>query len=213
MTLMRQSVIFAALIVGALIIEAGILVWFFDDRQSEDEPLIRKGVESSFGDTATCGETSASGAASNARFDDAKRFAVEVPPTWKSNADGSVVTLIKKNGRATLSVGRARPGDLLVALEDLRTSLRRSYRYLDVTSIEPLILDGCPARSLAGRVRNSRGASLAFEGVVVAGPTDNYVIAGFLERGSEPRLDAKVERVIESVRFYLSEDGDPPARS
>ncbi len=215
MNLPRQSVIFAALIVGALVVEVTILVWFFGDRNgSDDEPTITDDrVESPFDDTADCGETSPAGSTSNARFDDAKRFAVEVPREWRSKTDGSVVTLNKKNGRATLSVGRARSGDLSFALEDLRASLRRSYRDLNVTSEKPFVLDGCPARSIEGRARNRQGASLNFEGVVVSGPTDNFVIAGFLERGSEPRLDTRVGRVIRSVRFYFSAEGDRAARS
>jgi len=212
MILTRQSMFFAALILGALIVEVAILVWFFDERAGDD-PVIRDGVESPFDDTTACGDAALSGATGNVRFDKAKRFAVEVPPTWVSRAEGSVVTLNKKNGRATISVGRARPGDLLQALTDLRASLRRSYRNLTVNSVEALVLDGCPARSVAGRARNRRGARLVFEGVVVSGPTDNFVIAGFFERGSEPRLDQELERVIRSVRFYLSEAGDRRARS
>lgn len=212
MTLTRQNVVFAMLIVTALIAEVAILVWFFDERAGDD-PVIGDAVESPFDDAAACGEASPIVAPSNARFDDFKRFAVEVPPAWKSKTEGSVVTLSKKNGRAALSVGRARAGDLLQALEDLRASLRRSYRKLDVIRVEPLSLDGCPARSLAGRARNTKGARLRFEGVVVAGPTDNYVIAGFHARDSAPRLDAELDRVIRSVRFYLSEAGDQRPRS
>ena len=212
MTLTRQNLFFASLILGALVIEVAILVWFFDER-SDDDPVIRNGAESRIDDTAGCGDTAISDTTSNVRFDNARRFAVEVPPTWNGRAQGSVVTLNKKNGRATLSVGSARAGDLLQALTDLRGSLRRSYRDLDVTSMEPFLLDGCPARSVAGRARNRKGARLEFEGIVVSGPTDNFVIAGFLERGAEPRLDEELERVIRSVRFYLSEAGDRRARS
>ena len=206
----RQRVVFAAMIFAALVVEVAILVWFFGDRNgSDDEPGTSDGrFESPLGQTAACGEVSPAGSAPNARFDDAKRFAIEVPPEWRSKTDGSVVTLTKKNGRATLSVGRARSGELSLALDDLRSSLRRSYRNLNVTTVEPLLLDGCPARSIEGRARNRQGANLNYEGVVVSGPTDNFVIAGFLERGSEPRLDARVGRVIRSVRFYLSADGD-----
>jgi hypothetical protein len=212
MTLTRQNVIFAALIIGALIVEVAILLWFFDER-AEDDPVTRGVVDSQFDETAPCGDTSPPVAPSDTRFDDSKRFAVSVPPQWKSKTDGSVVTLRMKNGRAALSVGRARAGDLLQALEDLRASLRRSYKSLDVTSIEPLTLDGCPARSVAGRARNRNGALLNFEGVVVAGPTDNFVIAGFHASDSEPRMEAELDRVIRSVRFYLSEAGDRLPRS
>lgn len=211
MTPTRQSLVFAGLIVGALVLEVAILMWFFGGPDgSDDEPVTRGRVESDLDETVACGQTSLSGAPSNARFDDARLFAIEVPPAWESTVDGSVVTLEKKNGRATLSVGRARSGDLSAALRELRSSLSRTYRELRVISAKPLVLDGCPARSVAGRARNGLGASLNFKGVVVAGPTDNFVIAGFLERGSEPRLNAKVQRVIRSVRLYLS---DQPARS
>lgn len=215
MILTRQRVVFAALIVGALVVEVAILVWFFGDRNgSDDESTITDDrVESPLDETAACGEVSPAGSAPNARFGDARRFAIEVPSAWTSRSEGSVVTLNKKNGRATLSVGRARPGDLSAALLDLRASLRRTYRDLNVTRERPFILDGCPARSIEGRARNRQGASLNFEGVVVSGPTDNFVIAGFLERGSEPRLDARVGRVIRSARFYFSAEGDPAARS
>jgi hypothetical protein len=212
MILTRQSLVFAALILGALIIEVAILVWFFDER-AEDDPVLRDVVESPFGESAACGDASPSDAAPNYRFGSSKRFAVEVPPTWKSKSEGSVVTLSKRNGRATLSLGRARSGDLLQALQDLRAHLRRSYRDLAVTSIEPITIDGCPGRSVAGRALNRNGARLNFEGVVVAGPTDNFVIAAFHERGSEPRLNATMQRVIRSVRFYLSEEGDQRPRS
>jgi hypothetical protein len=212
MNLSRQSLVFAALLLGALIIEVAILVWFFDER-AEDDPVLGDVVESPFDETAACGDASPTGAAPNFRFDSSKHFAVEVPPTWRSKSEGSVVTLSKRNGRATLSLGRARSGDLLQALQDLRANLRRSYRDLAVTSIEPSTIDGCPARSVAGRALNQNGARLNFEGVVVAGPTDNFVIAGFHERGSEPRLNATLQRVIRSVRFYLSEDADQRPRS
>ena len=212
MNLFRQNLLFAGLIVVALVVEVAILVWFFDDR-ADDDPVTAGTPESRFDQSIECGQTSLSGAPSNVRFDQGQRLAVKVPPKWNSRAEGSVVTVNKKNGRATLSVGLARPGGLLEALEDLRASLRRSYPNLKVTSTEPFLLDGCPARSVAGRARNRHGASLSFESVVVAGPNDNFVLAGFLERGSEPRLESKLERVIRSVRFYLSEDGDRRARS
>ncbi|CAN5506179.1 hypothetical protein BH20ACT23_BH20ACT23_03840 [soil metagenome] len=209
MTTTRRRVIFVALVTGALLLEVAILVWFFSVPDSVDEPTNNdEKIESSLDGVPSCGVTPLDASAPNARFDEAKRFAIEVPPAWTSKTDRSLVTLNKKNGRATLSVGRARSGDLSAALGDLRTSLRRSYRKLNVTSIEQLVLDGCPARSIAGRARNSRGAGLNFEGVVVSGPTDNFVIAGFLERGSEPGLDNRVGRVVRSVRFYLSADGD-----
>jgi hypothetical protein len=212
MNLFRQNLLFAGLIVVALVVEVAILVWFFDDR-ADDDPVTAGRPESRFGQTIECGQTSHSSGPSNVRFDEAQRLAVKVPPKWNSTAEGSVVTVNKKDGRATLSVGLARPGSLLEALEDLRASLRRSYADLEVESAEPFLLDGCSARSVAGRARNRHGASLSFEGVVVAGPTDNFVLAGFLERDSEPRLEAKLERVIRSVRFYLSEAGDRRSRS
>src|SRR5665809_4563 len=98
MTFTLQRVIFAALIVGALVVEVAILMWFFGDRNgSDDEPTITDDrVESPFDETAGCGETSPAGSAPNARFDDAKRFAIEVPREWWSKSDGSVVTLPKK---------------------------------------------------------------------------------------------------------------------
>ena len=207
MTLFRQNLLFASLIVVALVVEVAILMWFFDDRVDND-PVTTRGPDSSFGETSECGQVSPSSEPSNVRFDEGQRLAVKVPPKWSSRTEGSVVTVNKKNGRATLSVGLARQGGLLDALEDLRANLRRSYSNLEVTSTQPLLLDGCPAHSVAGRARNRHGARLSFEGVVVAGPTDNFVLAGFLERGSEPRLGAKLDQVIRSVRFYLSESGD-----
>jgi hypothetical protein len=213
MTLFRQNLLFAGLIVIALVVEVAILVWFFDER-NDDDAVIGSGPESRLGETTDeCGQASPSREPSNVRFDEGRRLAVKVPPKWTSRAEGSVVTVNKKNGEATLSVGLARPGGLLEALEDLRASLRRSYPNLEVTSVEPLSLDGCPARSVAGRARNRHGASLNFDAVVVAGPTENFVLAGFLERGTEPRLESKLDRVIQSVRFYLSEFGDRRARS
>ena len=213
MTPTRQNILFAALIVGALVVEVLILVWFFGGSEESDEPVIADRSEERFGNTEECGKPPLSVSAPGARFDEAKRFAVEVPRAWNSEADGSIVKLTKKNGRATLSVGRAQPGALSTAFEDLRESLRLSYEDLDITSDDWLVLDGCPARSVKGTARNRRGAALNFEGVVVAGPADNFVIAGFLERNAEPRLDAQVRRLVRSVRFYLSEDRDPPARS
>jgi hypothetical protein len=209
MIVTRERVIIAVMIIAALVLEAAILVWFFSDQDaSDDEPFIGDGVQSPLEETAACGETLPVASAPNVRFGEARRFAIEVPPAWTSKQKGTVVLLNKKNGRATLSVGRARSGKLSVALEDLRASLRRSYRKLNVTRAEPLVLDGCPALSIAGRARNRLGASLNFEGAVVSGPTDNFVIAGFLERGAEPRLDERVGRVIRSVRFFLSAEED-----
>ncbi len=211
MTHFRQHLLFAGLFVIALIVQVAILVWFLDERK-DDDPVIRGEAGPRFGETIECGQASPSGQPSNVRFDEGQRLAVKVPPKWSSKAEGSVVTVNKKNGGATLSVGLARPGGLLEALEDLRASLRRSYPNLEVTSVEPLLLDGCPARSVAGRARNRHGASLNFEAAVVAGPTDNFVLAGFLERGRPPRLESNLDRVIRSIRFYLSEFGDRRAR-
>ena len=44
-------------------------------------------------ETAACGDTSPPVAPSDTRFDASKRFAVSVPPQWKSKTDGSVVTV------------------------------------------------------------------------------------------------------------------------
>jgi hypothetical protein len=206
MILTRQSLILAALVVGALVLEAAILIWFFNGGGSDDpstSPV--PAPESRFTETDHCGSVSPAKSETRSRLVRGRGYAVEVPAQWKSDVDGSLITLTKRNGRATLSLGRARSGDLSGALNDLRASLRRTYPHLEVTRVEPILLDGCPARSILGRAGNRLGARLSFESVVVSGPTDNFVIAGFLERGAEPQLDSEVSRAIRSVELFVSE--------
>jgi hypothetical protein len=204
MIVSRQSLILAALVVAALLIEAAILIWFFDGGGSDD-PVTSRAPGSRFTETDRCGSVSPVEDESRSRLLRGRGYAVEIPARWTSEVEGSVITLTKRNGRATLSFGRARSGDLLGALNDLRASLRRTYPRLNVTRVEPILLDGCPARSILGRASNRLGARLSFESVVVSGPTDNYVIAGFLERGAEPQLDSEVSRAIRSVELFVSE--------
>ncbi|MGH2698919.1 MAG: hypothetical protein ACRDJL_06950 [Actinomycetota bacterium] len=212
MTLTRQRVILAALIAGALVLEVGLLVWLFSDPNgSDDPPKSGRDTGSQITGAAGCGGAAPADRPSGGRVVATRHFAIEVPQAWDGAVEGEVVTLTKKDGRATLSVGRARPGDLAGALEDLRATLRRTYTHLEVTNLEPLLIDGCPGRSIVGRARNRRAAQLNFEGVVIEGPFENFVIAGFLERGSEPALDAQVAGLIRSVRF--SPSGGEPARS
>lgn len=208
MTSARQRATFTTLMIGALVLEVAVLVWLVSISVSDDEPIDHDRIESSLEGTATCGAVSPMAAPTDAILDTTRRFAIEVPPSWDSESGRQVVILTKKNGRATLSIGYARRGDLTTALEVLRVSLLRSYSNVEVTAAEPFLLDGCPARSVSGKARNSQGVALNFESVVVAGPTDNFVIAGFLERGSEADLDTEVERLIRSVRFYLPNPED-----
>jgi hypothetical protein len=208
MILTRRNLILAAIVVGALVLEAAILIWFFNggDEDSDDPSTARAPApESRLTENDRCGSVSSQRGETNSRFVRSRGYAVEVPARWKSDVEGSVITLTKRNGRASLSLGRARPGDLAGALDDLRASLRRTYPHLEVTRVEPILLDGCPARSILGRAGNRLGARLNFESVVVSGPTANFVIAGFLERGAEPRLDSEVSRAIRSVELFVSE--------
>ncbi len=211
MTPARQRAIFTTLMIGALVLEAAVLVWLVSISVSDDEPIDHDRIESSLEGTTGCGAVwpmAPMAPPTNALLDSTRRFAIEVPRSWDSDAGRQVVILTKKNGRATLSIGYARRGDLEAAFEVLRESLLRSYSDVEVAVAEPLLLDGCPARSVNGKARNSQGVALTFESVVVAGPTDNFVIAGFLERGSQAGLDNEVERLIRSVRFYLPNPED-----
>jgi hypothetical protein len=211
MIISRQSLILAAVILGALILEAVILWWFFGGSGSDDNPTSRDSLpEARLEETAGCGSISLAGGEGNSSFVRGSHYAIEVPAAWEGDLDGSVVTLTKRNGRATLSIGRARPGELSGALDDLRDSLRRTYPRLEVTRVEPILIDGCPARWILGRAANRRGARLSFEGVVVSAPTGNFVMAGFRERGAEPQLDFELSRTIRSVEFLVA---DARARS
>jgi hypothetical protein len=206
MILTRRDLVLAAILVGALVLEAAILIWFFDVGDSDDPSTSRVPTpESQLTEEDRCGSVSPSEGETHSRQFRSRGYAVEIPARWNSDVEGSVITLTKRNGRATLSLGRARPGDLAGALDDLRASLRRTYPHLEVTRVQPILLDGCPARSILGRAGNRLGARLNFESVVVSGPTDNFVIAGFLERGAEPQLDSEVSRVIRSVELFVSE--------
>lgn len=207
MTPARQRAIFSTLMIGALVLEVAVLAWLISVSVSDDEPIDYDRIESSLEGTAACGAVSPT-TPTDALLDTTRRFAIEVPPSWTSESGRQIVILTKKNGRATLSIGYARRGDLQRAFEVLLASLRRSYRDVEVVSAEPLLLDGCSARSVSGKARNSQGVVLNFESVVVAGPTDNFIIAGFLERGSQANLDTEVEGLIRSVRFYLPNPED-----
>jgi hypothetical protein len=129
---------------------------------------------------------------------DEGRYAVEVPQGWDGAARGSVVTLWDRGGRARLAVGLAPAGGLTSALDDLRSNLGRSYRGLHVTGLSQLEVGGCPAQSIVGRALNRDGVRLSFEGMVVAGPENNYALAGFVVRGAERSDD--LNRAIRSIR-------------
>jgi hypothetical protein len=126
-------------------------------------------------------------------------YAVAVPQGWEGSARGSVVTLSDKRGRARLAVGLAPAGDLTSALDDLRSNLGRSYRGLHVTGLSQLEVGGCPARSIVGRALTQDGVRLSFEGMVVAGPENNYALAGFVVRGAERRLGDDLNRAMRSL--------------
>ena len=159
--------------------------------QSQDEPN-------------ECG--SAHDAASQIRAD-AGRYAVAVPQGWDGRARGSVVKLWDKASRARLAVGLAPSGSLTSALVDLRSSLGRAYRRLHVTRTDQLEVGGCPARSIAGRVLNRNGLSLSFRGMVVAGPENNYALAGFVVRGAEGRLSDDLNRAMRSISAHAPGSG------
>jgi hypothetical protein len=93
-------------------------------------------------------------------------------------------------------------GALTSALDDLRSNLRRSYRGLHVTGRDQLEVGGCPARAIAGRALNDAGVRLSFEGMVVAGPENNYALAGFVVRGTEARLSDDLSRAMRSIRSH-----------
>ncbi len=133
---------------------------------------------------------------------DEGRFAVALPQGWDGSSRGSVVELWDKGGRARLAVGLAPTGALTSALGDLRSRLVRSYRGLHVTGRDQLEVGGCPARAIAGRALNEAGVRLSFEGMVVAGPENNYALAGFVVRGAERRLAGDLSRAMRSLRSH-----------
>jgi hypothetical protein len=133
---------------------------------------------------------------------DEGRYAVALPRGWDGEARGSVVELWDKRGRARLAVGLAPTGGLTSALGDLRSNLRRSYRGLQVTGQDQLEVGGCPARAIAGRALNEAGVRLSFEGMVVAGPENNYALAGFVVRGAERALARDLDRAMHSIRAH-----------
>jgi hypothetical protein len=146
-----------------------------------------------------CG--SAHEAASQIRADSG-RFAVAVPQGWDGRARGSVVKLWDKASQARLAVGLAPSGPLTSALVDLRSSIGRAYRRLHVTQQDELEVGGCRARSIAGRVLNRDGLWLSFKGLVVAGPENNYALAGFVVRGAERRLSDDLNRAMRSISAH-----------
>src|SRR5919106_4142103 len=161
--------------------------------QSQDEPN-------------GCG--SAHDAAAQIRAD-AGRYAVAIPQGWDGRARGSVVKLWDKASRARLEVGLAPSGTLTSALLDLRSSLHRAYRGLRVTRRNRLEVGGCPARSIAGRALNRDGLRLSFRGMVVAGPENNYALAGFVVRGAERWLSDDLNRAMRSIRAYAPGSNQP----
>jgi hypothetical protein len=130
------------------------------------------------------------------------RYVVALPQGWNGSSRGSVVELWDKGGRARLAVGLAPTGALTSALGDLRSRLVRSYRGLHVTGRDQLEVGGCPARAIAGRALNEAGVRLSFEGMVVAGPENNYALAGFVVRGAERRLAGDLSRAMRSLRSH-----------
>jgi hypothetical protein len=133
---------------------------------------------------------------------DEGRYAVAIPQGWDGRARGSVVKLWDKASRARLAVGLAPSGTLTSALLDLRSSLHRAYRGLRVTRRNRLEVGGCPARSIAGRVLNRNGLRLSFKGLVVAGPENNYALAGFVVRGAERRISNDLTRAMRSISAH-----------
>ena len=151
------------------------------------------------GEPNDCG--SAHQAASQIRADGG-RYAVAVPQGWDGRARGSVVKLWDRASQARLAVGLAPSGPLTSALVDLRSNLGRAYRGVHVTRQDQLEVGGCPARSIAGRVLNRNGLRLSFRGMVVAGPENNYALAGFLVRGAERRLSDDLNRAMRSISAH-----------
>jgi hypothetical protein len=133
---------------------------------------------------------------------DAGRYTVAVPQGWDWQARGSVVKLWDKASQVRLAVGLAPSGPLTSALVDLRSSLGRAYRGVHVTRRDQLEVGGCRARSIAGRVLNRDGLRLSFKGMVVAGPENNYALAGFVVRGAERRLSDDLNRAMRSISAH-----------
>jgi hypothetical protein len=146
-----------------------------------------------------CG--SAHEAASQIRADSGL-YTVAVPQGWDGRASGSVVKLWDKASQARLAVGLAPSGPLTSALVDLRSSLERAYQRLHVTRQDELEVGGCRARSIAGRVLDRDGLRLSFKGMVVAGPENNYALAGFVVRGAERRLSDDLNRAMRSISAH-----------
>jgi hypothetical protein len=132
----------------------------------------------------------------------AGRYAIAVPRGWDGRTRGSVVKLWDKASRARLAVGLAPSGPLTSALVDLRSNLGRAYPRLRVTRTDQLEIGGCRARSIAGRVLNRDGLRLSFKGLVVAGPENNYALAGFVVRGAERRLSDDLNRAMRSISAH-----------
>jgi hypothetical protein len=132
----------------------------------------------------------------------AGRYTVAVPQGWDGRARGSVVKMWDRASRARLAVGLAPSGSLTSALVDLRSNLGRAYPRVRVTRTDQLDVGGCRARSIAGRVLNRDGLSLSFKGMVVAGPEDNYALAGFVVRGAERRLSDDLNRAMRSISAH-----------
>jgi hypothetical protein len=187
----------AVLVAALVLVGMGVLLF---GNVGEDSAGTGGNRAAATGRPNDCGRVHQS-APSQVRADEG-RYTVALPQGWDGEARGSVVTLWDKRGRGRLAVGLAPTGALTSALDDLRSNLWRSYRELRVTRRGQLEVGGCPARAIAGRALNEAGVRLSFEGMVVAGPENNYALAGFVVRGAERALGRDLDRAMRSIRSH-----------
>jgi hypothetical protein len=195
------SALMKGMVIVGLIVQAAVIVWLFQLGGEPDSGDGERGVIPTPKEPRGCGALKVPSPSSGVLIDDGARIAIEVPEEWDGHVSGSLVKLEKDNGRATISAGLGPSGGLPSALEELGSSLGRSYGSVQIVKRARLEVDGCPARSLVGYAVNQEGAGLRFEAMVVAGPEDTFAIAGFLESGSEPGLAKEVRRMIRSIRI------------
>ena len=128
-------------------------------------------------------------------------YTFSYPESWVIRANGSLSQLLSPSRQALVSFGRGPDGSLSKASDAYYSSLRQRYTDFDPSFTQVEIISGAVSRVMVGRATNEDGKRLRFEGILIHGKDENFVIASFAAVDISSSVQAALDEIVGSFEL------------
>ena len=139
---------------------------------------------------------------------EAGNFSFSHPPEWEVRARDVRTNLKAPGDAAVMSIGPLSAGSLESASDELLTALRDGYERVRVSRRQDSSVGDLPARAVAGRAVNERGARLRFLVIAIEAPEGCFGITVFTPETSDPATVLPPAQAIVSSFRVLDQPAD-----